>query len=206
MRPPASQDKKRLSKLFRIYRELDKQTESFQKASGLKCKAGCGHCCENPDVETTAFEMMPAAMDLWQKNLGEIWLDKIEKFASPGRCVFYEPHPSACGQGRCTIYPLRPLICRLFGFSAKKNKTGDPVLVTCGIIKKEQPQEYARTVQRIAKGLKIPVMPDYTAQVTALDPGINTKPLPINMALKTALELIGFKIRLRGQDRQGSKA
>jgi len=191
-----SQDKKCLSGLFRVYRDLDKKTAAFQKASGLGCRKGCGQCCDNPDVETSILEMMPVAIDLWQKNTAGAWLDKVESLNGRGRCVFYEPHPFSAGQGRCTIYPLRPLICRLFGFSARLSKTGKPVLVTCRVIKTDQSGQYTDALKQIEGGAKIPVMPHFSSQVAGLNLMDGARQLPINTALRLALERVGLKIRL----------
>ena len=48
--------------------------------------------------------------------------------ATEGRtCPFYLRHRS----GHCAVYPARPLVCRLFGFSATRNKDGAPMFRPC---------------------------------------------------------------------------
>jgi Fe-S-cluster containining protein len=189
---------KKFQELFAVYARLEKQIRKFQGASKLHCKSGCGQCCENPHVETTVFEMMPLAHDLWKKNQAQEILKKIDD-ERKGVCVFYAADPSGTGQGRCTVYSLRPLICRLFGFSAKTDKTGAPQFVTCKVIKTCQAKEYARAEEMIQGGLEIPIMADFAREVARIDPSEGVRQLPINTALKQALEKVGLRRKLSAE-------
>ena len=177
---------------FQLLKDTSRQTGVFAKATGLHCKTGCGKCCENPEVETTVTEAMPLAAHLWEKGRAEEILEIIEARSAKGVCVFYRPDPLVPGNGRCAVYEQRPGICRLFGFSAKKDKHGRPVLVTCTVIKEKFPNDYHRACDHIAKGQPVPILSDHTIRVFSLDPSAGMQLLPINAAVRMALERVGI--------------
>src|SRR3989338_188376 len=111
-------ERRKIFFLLRLYSKLDKDIEQFSFTVGLKCASGCGRCCKNPHVETTVLELQPVAIELFRKNEADQWVNKAVEAAGQGRCVFYKPDPLIPSNGRCSVYPLRPLVCRLFGFSA----------------------------------------------------------------------------------------
>lgn len=168
-----------------LLEDISRQTESFARATGLHCKSGCGKCCENPDVETTVTEMMPAAAHLWSSGEAEAVLSKVPTAAV---CVFYKPDALIAGNGRCTAYEYRPGVCRLFGFSARKDKHGRPALLTCRVIKEHFPADYARVQAQVTDGHPVPLMSDHTLKVMHIDPRRGGQLMPINQALRLALE------------------
>lgn len=95
------------------------------------------------------------------------------------------------------MYPARPLICRLFGFSAIKDKEGREAFSLC----KEMP---SRTSGRswsgaeIQKefGTRLPVMADFTAEVLALGPNEAGKRSPLTEAIPSALRRLLLRKRL----------
>lgn len=168
--------------LLRIFHELDRHSELFQGQSKIRCKAGCGKCCETPHIETTVFEMMPAAYEFLRTNKT---ISSLERERSKeGDCIFYKRDLKQ-GQGRCTIYPFRPLICRLFGFAATKDKSGQEQLVSCSIIKS------SLLASRQKLNLKIaPFVQEYMMRVYSLEPTLGKDQLPIKEAFKQALERV----------------
>ncbi len=91
-----------------------------ERSSFLDCKAGCGHCCvinvsvllpealtivEHlemlPDVERK--ELLARQDKLWRQIQG---VDDEERIWMRKPCVFLDQ------QGSCSIYPVRPLLCR----------------------------------------------------------------------------------------------
>lgn len=74
----------------------------------MRCDAGCGDCCG----------VVPATEDEFRSIRRFIEQKEIVPAASlDGTCPLYQ-------NGGCSIYPVRPLICRLFGHAA------DPMM-TC---------------------------------------------------------------------------
>jgi Fe-S-cluster containining protein len=202
--PPRHDLKDKTRALRKVFKAVDRQTTQFQKAAGIHCERGCGRCCENPNVTTTVLEMVPLALELWEKGEAERWLQKAEA-DSGGKCLFYKPAPFQEGKGRCSIYSLRPLICRLFGFSAMHDKHGKPVFVTCPTIKKMFPGAYDNIQKRIQEGLAIPQMSDFSQGVRNIDIELGTQQIPINWAIKLALEYVGMKMEYTLQEKESLK-
>jgi len=90
--------------------------------------------------------------------------------------------------GSCSNYRYRGLICRLFGFAASRNKYGELRLATCTIIKEEQNENYNAAEKGIGDGKYVPVFTDYYMQLTQIDYHLASLLLPINQALKRAIE------------------
>ena len=185
-------DQKIIKDIVALLEDAGRQTQEFSKTTGLHCKAGCGHCCENPEVETTVTEVMPLAIELWAKGEADQILAAIERSQSKGVCVFYKPDPVIAGNGRCSVYARRPGICRLFGFSAKTDKHGKARLLTCKIIKERNPGECARAQKTMDQGASGPLISDFTHKVFGIDPGRGKDLLPINEAVRIAIERTGF--------------
>lgn len=105
-------------------------------------------------------------------------------------CVLLAPVLTEHAEGFCTDYKNRPLICRLFGFSAMLNKNHKPVLVTCKIIKESDPVNYENAVVSIENGGYVPVISNYFSQLRNIDPDLGTKMLTINLAMVKAIEVV----------------
>jgi Fe-S-cluster containining protein len=174
-----------------VYQKLDNQMAKFRRKTELSCPKGCGRCCENPFVETSLLEMLPAAAHLFDKNEADQWLNLSPDFHQKGPCPFYRPDPRLQGKGRCQIYPLRPLICRLFGFSAKVDKNGGKVLYTCQVMKAILPEPCQRANEHLNQ-LKAPIVEHYTRRILNLSGAMDAQRYPIALALKKAIEQIGL--------------
>lgn len=175
-----------------LFYQLEQETAQFQKASGLGCVPGCGKCCTYPEIEASPLEFLPWAFHLFL-NGGFEYLTSISKELTElnenhiSTCFLYKPLAIA-GHGRCSDYQYRGLICRLFGFGASKDKYGNLRLATCKIIKEGQAENYNSTEEAISKGLYVPVFTDYYMQLNQIDFHLGSKILPINKALKMAVE------------------
>lgn len=152
---------KKIARLAWIYERLDGEIRKFRKQSKVTCIKGCGKCCEHVYLETSVLELLPLAYVLWNRPKRDLWLRKLKKLPSEGRCVFYEKSAAGPGQGRCRIYHLRPLMCRLFGFAAKTNKFGGKQWVLCNPLKGNLGAEYVRLSGEINKKLAIPSVLEY---------------------------------------------
>lgn len=170
-----------------VFENLDHQIASFQSATTLHCKFGCGKCCFKADLEATVLEFLPFAFYLYQQNQAEEWLEKINQSDST-ICLILNPTQS--GAGLCTEYPHRGLICRLFGYSARTNKYGKKELVTCQIIKTEQSEAYEQAVVKIDAGTEVPVMNQFYMQLHAIDFELTKDFYPVNEAIRRAIETV----------------
>lgn len=189
------EDKSR--RLNGIYRSLDKETAFFRTSTGLYCPDGCGHCCATAGVETTTLEMLPMALALERRGESETWYRKAETRDFAGQCIFYTP-TDGIGSGCCAVYPHRPLICRLFGFSGNRDKYGKLRLVGCSVFKKTQPDEAEAAYEGVLNGTcRVPGMSEAVMQASCVDPGLSREHLPINTAFKRAVEIVWLNSKYR---------
>lgn len=164
-----------------LYRAVDSAAGSFSKLTGLNCPAGCGQCCESPEIQATALEMLPMARSIIDSNRNDS-LGDLEA----GVCIFFQKGTRP-GQGRCGAYEFRPLVCRLFGYAARRNKTGQSEFAPCRVHRQDPGKalDHARAMPEMA--------PDFGSEFTklaSLDPAQGWELLPINTALKRALERV----------------
>jgi F-type H+-transporting ATPase subunit alpha len=76
----------------------------------------------------------------------------------------------------------------LFGFGASRNKYGNLRLATCKIIKEGQAENYNATVEAISNGMNVPIFTEYYMKLSQIDYQMGNKIMPVNKALKRALE------------------
>lgn len=106
----------------------------------FECRPECmGRCCNNVDLRLDPWDLEVMARGLGMNTsdfvdaYGEVQIDPSTQWphvrlrhAAQGPCAFLE------GQGRCRIYPLRPLECRAYPvtrrFTVAKSAGGEPRL------------------------------------------------------------------------------
>jgi uncharacterized protein len=181
-----------IDELRRIFRDVDEKVEEFKALTGVRCPDMCGICCASEKVETTVVEMMPLAEELWKTGRADHFLEKIQEFEDRGPCVFFEKDKITPGNGRCGVYALRPLICRLFGFFTVKDKTGKYVYGSCKVMKEKYPENYKKAVELVERGDHLSNVTDHTIKIISMGTGISKKMYPINLAAKMAIEKTGF--------------
>ena len=168
-----------------MYRAVDAEIAAFQDATGLGCPTGCGHCCETQTPYVNVADMEPIARDLVARGAGETVYDHAVAAVSGTPCVLYEPGRLP---GGCTEYELRPMLCRLFGFGAVRDKHGQARLALCRIHGREVPEAAARAVAFVDGGGAVPSFADWQAEADAVAPDGLREQMPINEALARALE------------------
>ena len=171
----------------RVYDRLDREIALLQKESGLHCISGCGECCKKPDIEATPLEFLPLALQLFDEGRAETALEEL-KTNTGSLCYVFRPNVTNFG-GLCNEYPSRGLICRLFGFTARRNKEGGSELVTCKLLKEQQAEAYQSVVESLKSGKQIPVMSNYYSRISSIDHTL-VEFYPINMAIQKALETV----------------
>jgi Fe-S-cluster containining protein len=184
------------NQVMESYTQIDQAIDAFQTATGLHCPSGCGWCCENPNVEATPLEMLPLALELFRQGNVDLWLEKVKAINYSGSCVFYKPDPAIPGNGRCQVYLWRPSICRLFGFATVTTKQGQPELAVCVRHKAAMPDIAAAAQEAIAQGLPAPNFAEVAQQIANLNPYLGTERLPINQALRVAIERVGLYLQM----------
>lgn len=172
-----------------IFASLDNEIASLQATSGLHCLAGCGKCCFKPDIEASPLEFLPYAFHLFLTNRIEEQYDLLLT-RNTSTCAIFSPTKDSLVKGSCSEYKFRGLICRLFAYSAIRDKYGKTTFVTCLPLKTQSPDQVASINASIAEGKSVPMMNDYYFQIRSIDPDLGTKLMPINQALKEAMEVV----------------
>jgi Fe-S-cluster containining protein len=173
-----------------LYAEMSQEFSAYQEQSGLHCLSGCGQCCLNPEVEASVLEMLPLALRLHRENKLEEWIERLENVEGKP-CLLYEAHSPDGKQGRCGAYEGRPSLCRMFGVSGYYNKHRKVTLSICRYIRAENP-ELSQQKEAEATAENTPMLVQWSYRLTQLDPALIQDRMPINQALKKALEKVAL--------------
>lgn len=203
-RLPASAARERLLAMEKLYARADEAVRRFQDAAGLSCPFGCGSCCEGfvPDILPAEAEYLAAYLAVAEAERAyALAASGLGPTSYPGGrlgCPLYRPDTPY----HCSVYEARPLICRLFAFSAVKDKQGEPSFSLCRLM----PDAAAAPGLRRAAGdglkafglVPAPVMADFGSEAAALSPAGGARgPLPeqLEAALSKILFLLGLSER-----------
>lgn len=196
---PRSLLAERLEALAYLYRRSDAAVAEFAERSGVACPAGCGSCCEGfvPDIVPLEAAYLAAYLAGADKPLAySIAANGLEaRSRDDGRvgCPLYaDDNPY-----HCTVYEARPLICRMFAFSATRDKLGAPTFAVC---RKGTSLGGVRSAKGDALieafGVEPPVMADLGSELASIEPESSgsRKPLPeaVREALSRVLFLVGM--------------
>ncbi|QBN18512.1 YkgJ family cysteine cluster protein [Flavobacterium nackdongense] len=171
-----------------LYSRLEKEITAFKSATNLHCLVGCGKCCSKPDIDASPLEFLPWAFHLFLNGKAEEVLLELDN--SPiTTCHIYRPLALLEEyNGSCSNYSYRGMICRLFGYAASRDKYAKLRLAICKIIKEDQLENFNSTEKLISDGLYVPIFTDYYMQLAQIDYQMGTILVPINEALKMAIE------------------
>lgn len=181
----------KVNKILRVFNIVDTDIQHFKKKSGMQCLRICSHCCKNVHVTATVLELLPLAYWFYNKQTAQYWLEKLAAVPTVGesKCILLRFPKNSRNVGRCTAYKLRPLICRLFGFSVVFDKNNRPQLVTCTVIKKLFKETFLET-SRSLETLHGPIMKRYYTMLYTIDFGLAQQFYPFNEALRKAIETV----------------
>ena len=138
---PPSLLRDRLESLAKVYRRADDAVAAFCTASGLACPRGCGTCCEGFVPDVMPIEAAAVAVFLADADKAAAW-----SVAASGRGQSPEEASTSTGKRQscplyaadtpwhCTVYEARPLVCRLFAFSAVRDKRGQSSFALCRLM------------------------------------------------------------------------
>jgi uncharacterized protein len=192
---------KKVKAVEKIFLEFEKEETRFRKKFALQCKAGCSHCCTKPDIMAYPLEFFPFAWHLHEAGRAdEVYVSLVNKKQT--LCLLYDPM-APHGLGGCLDYEYRGLICRLFGFSRTTDKNDSSRIFTCRIIKEMYPQHFGPKAPMPGTVPKAPLTAKYYSLLRAIDPDQSTELLPINDAIRKAIEAasIYFLFYTRQKDR-----
>ncbi len=204
---PPSVLRDRLIALADVYARADAAVDAFVAASGLACPFGCGTCCEAfiPDI-------LPVEADFVALHLVRHDRDDAYRLAARGLsaqshdggrlgCPLYRADtPYHCG-----VYENRPLICRMFAFSAVRDKHGHSAFSLCKLMH-VQPQQI-----RIGVGSELvsifraepPVMADFGSELVGIDPAVAGIRRPIHELIGPAIMKLLFLVGM-GSNPEGN--
>lgn len=119
-----------LSPLLDAYHVADAEVAvervKHEKAGGRKvaCHEGCHACCLNSTVPLNQFELMGLsfyASEVMEAEVREIVRTQLINHEETTACPFLV-------SGRCSVYPMRPIACRVFHVFDKSCEKGeDPI-------------------------------------------------------------------------------
>jgi Fe-S-cluster containining protein len=156
---------KDLEKLFQLYSEAGDKLASFQSECGFSCPQGCGVCCENFEPDVIPQEADFAAVYLIYEKPSLMTL--VDRSYTEKQCLFYDPE----NPDHCTIYPARPLICRLFAFSSVTDKKGDEVFSLCARMPVKEKSHFDADDLGKFFTVRPPVMTEFGARLSCIFPG-----------------------------------
>ena len=190
-----------ITRLMELYNQTDQRVAIFQLKSGLRCIAGCGHCCLTSKVQATILEMLPAANEILLRGEASKWIERIDANAEASICAFYSAKLETDEPGHCGFYTWRPMVCRLFGFASHRNRNGRKLLGVCKVLKEKKTLEVgaAKAIQDEALSFI-----EASSLIYGLDPGLGTKLLPINIALKKAIISLGLHMQMSSNENLGN--
>lgn len=187
----------------RIFDALDGEIRPFLEESGLSCLPGCGFCCSNPRVSASVLEFLPLAFDLYEKGKAEKALALLETKTDSDWCIIYKATSDDGQKGFCSDYQNRGMICRIFSSSSRTNKAGEKEIITCKKIKSAKPDQFASAEKRVNADLPIPSSAGAYSQLYNLDFQLTKDQMPINLAIRKALETVLTYKYYEGLDAEG---
>jgi Fe-S-cluster containining protein len=123
----------RLHRLLDLYGQADAAVAEWLRHVPYHCPPGCGTCCSafQPDILQVEAELVVSYVISARPGLLPLIAYPEQAVdRTSGACLFY----SASYRGSCSVYPARPLICRLFGTTAVRDKSGEIVYRLCANI------------------------------------------------------------------------
>lgn len=173
--------------LQKLYEEMGQTFSAHQSKLGLSCPSGCGQCCLNPEVDASLLEMIPLALKIYDEGRLEEWLERLESNTT-AHCLLYQDQGGR--KGYCGSYQERPSLCRMFGVSGYLDKNQKITLSICKLLKQEFPEQTQKAVSQTDAAT--PILRDWSIHLSTLHPELIQRRMPINDALKGALEKVAL--------------
>lgn len=157
-----------------VLEEAEAEAVRFGRAAMLACPSGCGDCCRDDRPEDSVLAALPAAR--WAVGQGMEEALAAAAGARPGGpCLFYDE----ALEGHCTIYRLRPLVCRLFGFAGWRDKHG---------LARFRPCRRMGSAGAPVDAALVPVFGDFAARLEGIYPLLGYERCAINAAFHRAAQ------------------
>lgn len=190
----------RLETLTSVYKEISRAQNEFSRSAAehqapVACPAGCGSCCATftPDILPVEADLLAFFLITRKPEL----IDKAQALESTlqssSTCPFWDE--SKPGEN-CMVYPARPLICRLFGFSSIRTKRQELQFSLCRHMEAIPGCGNRRftgvSVMEQTFGVLPPTMVDFTMKLVADFPQEASQRELLPQALKKAMMRMGL--------------
>lgn len=171
------------ARVLEIYREVDEIISAFAGCTGISCVSGCGECCRRFEPFISVLEAGIIADHIMTHPQAFQIFTQAPRDKREVLCPFFDPdRPYHCG-----MYALRPLICRLFAFSARR--VPDVLYYeACKAIRQQHVQKVELANQLIRQGLAIPIYHDVYLRLQKIDFWLATDQHPLTRSIEIALE------------------
>ena len=176
----------KIQRIESLQNNADEHTSLFKKHAKIDCLEHCAECCRYNDIEATPLEFLPLAWHAYKLGLIDEWYEKL--FDCSSKQCFFSVFED--GKWGCKVYPVRGMICRLFGFAAVKDKNGKHVLAICHTMKEKFPEIALKASEYVKNGGLVPVLEEYYSQLSDIDFNLAKEYYPINEAMKHAFEIV----------------
>jgi uncharacterized protein len=203
------EDSGRLARLGEIYDRIAMAQERSLaaiagKGTALACHEGCGSCCEGfiPDVMPVEADYLADWLLGHRPGLAAAILELDDECApSTPSCPFYEGgRPGGC----CGIYPARPLICRLFGYAAVRDREGAESFSLCRAMpSRGGRRSWSGPELERDLGSRLPIMSDFSAAAVAISPEEAGARAIVTAALPASLRRSSLRRRLAALESGG---
>ena len=183
--------------LLDYFSEIECIFPEQQKLLRLECSPGCYACCLSRDVTATLLEMLPFAISLFQQGKAEQLFEELSE-TSQDNCYFFRKESVAGERGHCTIYPYRPILCRVFGAFPRHDKWSNVELSVCKKIKQENPILFDGAVKNLQHSHfeKSAFAETWRLKIMNLRPDIGIEEYPINSAALQAITFASLYFRV----------
>ena len=171
-----------------LFDRLEIEITAFKSETHLYCNAGCGKCCSTPNIDASPLEFLPWAFHLFLNGKAEETLVELKNNKAKNCHLYRSISILEYQKGSCSNYRYRGLVCRLFGYAANTDKFGKLRMATCKIIKEQQTENFTKAEELINKKIYVPIFSDYYMRLAQIDFRMGVILIPINEALKMAIE------------------
>ena len=129
-----------LTEIEAAYERIAQEQKGWYEKSGFLCPQGCGDCCAHfePDLMFSEALYMGAWLLEHQPVIAHGVAEEKFPFYATDHCQFFNPESPF----HCSVYGGRAFICRLFGASGVRSKSGKIVWKPCRFYPSAQLAKY----------------------------------------------------------------
>ena len=172
--------------LLDLYIDIDQKESVFTSSLSISCPPSCGTCCEHfiPDITSSEASLIAAYLLFIKKS--EDLISRVDPSYEGESCPLYNKDEAY----HCQIYPVRSMVCRLFGASPSKTKYNTPIFRKCKYNSDESQPKIIDSEQIIEKVKDIQTMQEASSSFSSIVLDTSTYPLPI--AVRNEMDKLSF--------------